>query len=83
MNRFYHKEDSLFDNELDSLGITYRKIYYSQYDEFLILNYKPKDISGFQVSYRVDRFKTLAYINKIAKEFIAKREYLERCLCLK
>lgn len=71
------------DNKLDSLDIVYSKRYHSQYNEDVILDYKPTDTAGFQVEYRVDEFKALHYINKLAKDFIANREYLERCLCLK
>lgn len=71
------------DNKLDRLGNVYCKRYHSKYNELLILDYKPSDTAGFEVSYGVNNFKVLHYINKIAKNFIANREHLERCLCLK
>ena len=58
------------DSKLDSLGIVYCKRYHSKYNESLILDYKPSNTAGFQVSYGVDRFKALAYINKITKDFL-------------
>lgn len=70
------------ENELDKLNIKYNKQWQSEYIEDFILDYEPFCTDGFCIRYNCN-FKELHYINKIAKDFIAKREYLERCLCLK
>ena len=71
------------DNRLNGIGIKYTKQWKSKYDIDFILDYEPLYTDGFYIMYDSRGFKELHYINKIAKEFIAKREYLERCLCLK
>ncbi len=69
------------EDKLNSLNIKYQKQWRSKYKSYVVYDYEPFCTDGFEIMY-VCSFKELHYVNKIIKEFIANREYLEKCLCL-
>lgn len=70
------------DTELDKMGIEYSKVWQNKYDGHILLDSEPCS-DGFIVIYKFDNLKATRYKDKIANEFISKREYLEKCFNIK
>lgn len=73
---------NFLNNRLDNVNIKYTKEWRSKYNIYVTFDYEPINIDDFQIKYEFKTIKELNYFNKIAKDFINKREYLERCLCI-
>lgn len=71
------------DTELDKLGIKYRKEWQSKYNSYVVHEYEPFMNDGFIIIYRFDNLKDIRYMNKLANDFISKREHLEKCFNIK
>lgn len=70
------------DTELDKIGLEYSKIWKSKYSEYEC-DFEPIMNDGFIVIYKFDNFKAMRYKDKLANEFISKREHLEKCFNIK
>lgn len=71
------------DTELDIMGIKYSKVWQSKYNNYVVYEHEPFAINGFIVIYKFDNFKAMRYKDKIARDFIDNREYLEKCFNIK
>lgn len=70
------------DTELDKLGIEYSKEWQSKYSDYHC-DFEPFMNDGFIVIYKFDNFKAMRYKDKLANDFISKREHLEKCFNIK
>lgn len=66
------------ENKFDNLGIPYTKVWRSKHSDYQTDN-EPFILDGFIIIYEFDSLKAMRYKDKIAQDFISKREYLEKC----
>ena len=70
------------DNQLDNLNIKYKKVWQNKYNKYVVIDCEPLFYSNFIIVYHFDNFKAMQYKDKIAKEFLDNREFLEKCLSI-